>query len=52
MNQTFKTRSALLRAADEGLRRERYRHSSQVFAVCAFIIAAFLVAAFLSQVTA
>lgn len=51
MNHTFRTKSALTRAAEEGLRREQRRNqSAAIFAVCAFVIAAYIIATIISQV--
>jgi hypothetical protein len=50
MNQTFKTRSALIRAAESAQRREQLRQSAQIFGVASFIVAAILIAALIQQV--
>lgn len=53
MNHTLKHRSALIRAAEAGLRRERIRsQSAAIFAVSTFVIVAFLIGAFIQQVLA
>jgi hypothetical protein len=52
MNQTFKTRSDLIRAAENARRRQQASQSAQIFGVCAFILAAILIAAAISQVLA
>ena len=56
MNLGLSTRSALVRAAETGLHRERRtrqrrRDSGAIFSVCAVIIGALLLAQFIGQVT-
>lgn len=56
MNLGLSTRSALVRAAETGLQRERRtrqrrRDSSAIFLVCVVIIGALLLAQFIGQVT-
>lgn len=50
-NQTFRTRSALTRAAEKGLRREQRRQDAgRIASICIFVLAAYLLATLISQV--
>jgi hypothetical protein len=52
MNLGLSTRSALVRAAETGLHRERRtRQRAATFSVCAVIVGALLLAQFIGQVT-
>lgn len=50
-NQTFRTRSALTRAAERGLRREQRRQDAgRIASICIFILAVYLLATMIAQV--
>lgn len=52
MNHTLKTRSALVREAEAGLRRERLnRDGWKILGVCVLFVALMLLAAFVDGVT-
>ncbi|MDT3708145.1 MAG: hypothetical protein ROZ09_15085 [Thiobacillus sp.] len=54
MNLGLSTRSALVRAAETGLRRERFTRrmhdSAMIFAVCAIVVGAYLLVQLIAQV--
>lgn len=51
MNHTMKNRSALVRSAEAGLRREQLRRErATVFAICAVVIGSYLLIHFAAQV--
>lgn len=51
MNHTMKNRSALVRSAEAGLRREqRRRESATIFAICAVVIGTYILIQFAAQV--